>query len=159
MKYSCFNSTHMTKQEKNSNQCQRQCIAKDLVIIQLQTILGTCIFPVISTHKTGKGSQKLLSQRPRGMLAVRSRPLLTPPFLVVGFVASHPPFPTVGLLHFSSSSIQRQPPPNDIIMGGAKDRPVLKLKHMEEKQLHNIFLKNMSGLIEEVKNPTPRLNP
>merc|ERR1712226_1190538 len=24
---------------------------------------------------------------------------------------------------------------------------------------HNIFLKNMSGLIEEVKNPTPRLNP
>merc|ERR1712107_950717 len=55
--------------------------------------------------------------------------------------------------------IQRQPPPNDIIMGGAKDRPVLKLKHMEEKQLHNIFLKNMSGLIEEVKNPTPRLNP
>merc|ERR1712126_173119 len=66
---------------------------------------------------------------------------------------------TVGLLHFSTSSIQRQPPPNDIIMGGAKDRPVLKLKHMEEKQLHNIFLKNMSGLIEEVKNPTPRLNP
>merc|ERR1712192_176327 len=45
------------------------------------------------------------------------------------------------------------------IMGGAKDRPTLKLKHMEEKQLHNIFLKNMSGLIEEVKNPTPRLNP
>ena len=111
MKYSFFNSTHMTKQEKNSNQCQRQCIAKDLVIIQLQTSLGTCIFPVISTHKTGKGSQKLLSQRPGGMLAVRSRPLLTPPFLVVGFVASHPPFPTVGLLHFSSSSIQRQPPP------------------------------------------------
>merc|ERR1712080_52530 len=32
-------------------------------------------------------------------------------------------------------------------------------KNMEEKQLHNIFLKNMSGLIEEVKNPTPRLNP
>merc|ERR1712018_941234 len=24
---------------------------------------------------------------------------------------------------------------------------------------HNLFLKNMSGLIEEVKNPTPRLNP
>ena len=48
---------------------------------------------------------------PRWVLAVRSRPLLTPPFLVVGFVASHPPFPTVGLLHFSSSSIQRQPPP------------------------------------------------
>merc|ERR1712088_49776 len=30
---------------------------------------------------------------------------------------------------------------------------------MEEKHLHNLFLKNMSGLIEEVKNPTPRLNP
>merc|ERR1712071_529660 len=40
-----------------------------------------------------------------------------------------------------------------------QDRPILKLKQMEEKQLHNIFLKNMSGLIEEVKNPTPRLNP
>ena len=35
----------------------------------------------------------------------------------------------------------------------------LKLKDMEEKHLHNLFLKNMSGLIEEVKNPTPRLNP
>merc|ERR1711988_758582 len=30
---------------------------------------------------------------------------------------------------------------------------------MEEKHLHNLFLKNISGLIEEVKNPTPRLNP
>ena len=44
-------------------------------------------------------------------------------------------------------------------MVGRSERPVLKLKQMEEKQLHNIFLKNMSGLIEEVKNPTPRLNP
>merc|ERR1712012_394195 len=44
-------------------------------------------------------------------------------------------------------------------MVGGKDRPVLKLKDMEEKHLHNLFLKNMSGLIEEVKNPTPRLNP
>merc|ERR1712058_185510 len=42
---------------------------------------------------------------------------------------------------------------------GGKDRPTLKLKDMEEKHLHNLFLKNMSGLIEEVKNPTPRLNP
>ena len=40
-----------------------------------------------------------------------------------------------------------------------KDRPVLKLRDMEEKHMHNLFLKNMSGLIEEVKNPTPRLNP
>merc|ERR1712126_494429 len=44
-------------------------------------------------------------------------------------------------------------------MVGGKDRPVLKLKDMEEKHLHNLFLKDMSGLIEEVKNPTPRLNP
>eukprot|EP00092_Neocalanus_flemingeri_P074786 GFUD01092545.1.p1 GENE.GFUD01092545.1~~GFUD01092545.1.p1 ORF type:complete len:138 (-),score=23.57 GFUD01092545.1:346-759(-) len=44
-------------------------------------------------------------------------------------------------------------------MVGGKDRPSLKLKEMEEKHLHNLFLKNMSGLIEEVKNPTPRLNP
>merc|ERR1712243_329894 len=39
------------------------------------------------------------------------------------------------------------------------NKPVIKLKDMEEKHLHNLFLKNMSGLIEEVKNPTPRLNP
>merc|ERR1711962_1115011 len=44
-------------------------------------------------------------------------------------------------------------------MVGRKDRPVIKLKDMEEKHLHNLFLKNMSGLIEEVKNPTLRLNP
>merc|ERR1712037_8360 len=42
-------------------------------------------------------------------------------------------------------------------MVGGKDRPVLKLKDMEEKHFHNLFLKNMSGLIEEVKNPTPQL--
>ena len=45
------------------------------------------------------------------------------------------------------------------MVGGRGDRPQLKLKDMEEKHLHNLFLKNMSGLIEEVKNPTPRLNP
>merc|ERR1711997_182640 len=45
------------------------------------------------------------------------------------------------------------------IMVGGSQKPVLKLKDMEEKHLHNLFLKNMSGLIEEVKNPTPRLNP
>jgi len=43
------------------------------------------------------------------------------------------------------------------MVGGGK--PSLKLRDMEEKHLHNLFLKNMSGLIEEVKNPTPRLNP
>jgi len=44
-------------------------------------------------------------------------------------------------------------------MVGGNQKPVLKLRDMEEKHLHNLFLKNMSGLIEEVKNPTPRLNP
>ena len=44
-------------------------------------------------------------------------------------------------------------------MDARNNKPVLKLKDMEEKHLHNLFLKNMSGLIEEVKNPTPRLNP
>ena len=44
-------------------------------------------------------------------------------------------------------------------MASRNNKPVLKLKDMEEKHLHNLFLKNMSGLIEEVKNPTPRLNP
>ena len=46
-----------------------------------------------------------------------------------------------------------------VIMVGGSQKPTLKLKDMEEKHLHNLFLKNMSGLIEEVKNPTPRLNP
>merc|ERR1712154_655420 len=48
---------------------------------------------------------------------------------------------------------------SNVTMVGGKDRPILKLRDMEEKHLHNLFLKNMSGLIEEVKNPTPRLNP
>jgi hypothetical protein len=30
---------------------------------------------------------------------------------------------------------------------------------MDEKNMHNLFLKNMAGLIEEVKNPSPCLNP
>ena len=46
-----------------------------------------------------------------------------------------------------------------LTMAAKAGKPVLKLKDMEEKHLHNLFLKNMSGLIEEVKNPTPRLNP
>merc|ERR1712243_253480 len=48
---------------------------------------------------------------------------------------------------------------HSLTMAPRGDRPVIKLKDMEEKHLHNLFLKNMSGLIEEVKNPTPRLNP
>merc|ERR1712117_411289 len=44
-------------------------------------------------------------------------------------------------------------------MGVGGGKPSLKLRDMEEKHLHNLFLKNMSGLIEEVENPTPRLNP
>jgi len=35
----------------------------------------------------------------------------------------------------------------------------LKLKNMEEKNMHNLFLKNMSGLIEEARNPTIGENP
>ena len=35
----------------------------------------------------------------------------------------------------------------------------LKLKNMDEKNMHNLFLKNMSGLIEEARNPSPGENP
>merc|ERR1711937_863452 len=34
-----------------------------------------------------------------------------------------------------------------------------KLRDMDEKHMHNLFLKNMSGLIEETKNPSPCMNP
>merc|ERR1711872_949445 len=37
--------------------------------------------------------------------------------------------------------------------------PCLKLREMDEKNMHNLFLKNMAGLIEETKNPTQCLNP
>ncbi|XP_059093529.1 smoothelin-like protein 2 [Tigriopus californicus] len=35
----------------------------------------------------------------------------------------------------------------------------IKLRDMDEKAMHNLFLKNMAGLIEETKNPSPCLNP
>ena len=35
----------------------------------------------------------------------------------------------------------------------------MKLKEMDEKNMHNLFLKNMAGLIEETKNPSPCSNP
>jgi len=35
----------------------------------------------------------------------------------------------------------------------------MKLREMDEKNMHNLFLKNMAGLIEETKNPSPCLNP
>lgn len=35
----------------------------------------------------------------------------------------------------------------------------LKLKSMDEKNMHNLFLKNMAGLIEETKNPSACANP
>ena len=35
----------------------------------------------------------------------------------------------------------------------------LKLKNMDEKNMHNLFLKNMSGLIEEARNPSMGENP
>eukprot|EP00088_Acartia_fossae_P024023 TRINITY_DN2498_c0_g1_i1.p2 TRINITY_DN2498_c0_g1~~TRINITY_DN2498_c0_g1_i1.p2 ORF type:complete len:189 (+),score=76.16 TRINITY_DN2498_c0_g1_i1:53-619(+) len=41
----------------------------------------------------------------------------------------------------------------------SESRGVLKLKDMDEKNMHNLFLKNMAGLIEETKNPSPCLNP
>jgi len=34
-----------------------------------------------------------------------------------------------------------------------------KLRDMDEKHMHNLFLKNMAGLIEEVKNPSHFDNP
>merc|ERR1711872_260421 len=37
--------------------------------------------------------------------------------------------------------------------------PCLKLREMDEKNMHNLFLKNMAGLIEETRNPTQCLNP
>jgi len=37
--------------------------------------------------------------------------------------------------------------------------PSLKLRDMDEKSMHNLFLKNMAGLIEEIKNPSPCANP
>jgi hypothetical protein len=35
----------------------------------------------------------------------------------------------------------------------------IKLKNMDEKNMHNLFLKNMAGLIEETKNPSTCANP
>ena len=35
----------------------------------------------------------------------------------------------------------------------------MKLREMDEKNMHNLFLKNMAGLIEETKNPSPCTNP
>lgn len=37
--------------------------------------------------------------------------------------------------------------------------PGLKLKNMDEKNMHNLFLKNMSGLIEVARNPYAGENP
>merc|ERR1711936_1526098 len=45
-------------------------------------------------------------------------------------------------------------------MGAAvPHRPTMKLREMDEKNMHNLFLKNMAGLIEEIKNPSPCTNP
>lgn len=41
----------------------------------------------------------------------------------------------------------------------APNRGVMKLREMDEKNMHNLFLKNMAGLIEEIKNPSPCTNP
>jgi hypothetical protein len=34
----------------------------------------------------------------------------------------------------------------------------LKLRDMDEKRMHNLFLKNMSGLIEETKKPASQFS-
>merc|ERR1712029_172592 len=67
----------------------------------------------------------------------------------------------MGELRRSSLPAQISPAPSILTLNmvGGSQKPTLKLKDMEEKHLHNLFLKNMSGLIEEVKNPTPRVNP
>lgn len=43
--------------------------------------------------------------------------------------------------------------------GAVPMRGVMKLREMDEKNMHNLFLKNMAGLIEEIKNPSPCTNP
>ena len=43
--------------------------------------------------------------------------------------------------------------------GASEGEPSIKLKEMDEKNMHNLFLKNMAGLIEETKNPSPCSNP
>ena len=37
--------------------------------------------------------------------------------------------------------------------------PGLKLRDMDEKNMHNLFLKNMDGLIKEAKSPSGYENP
>ena len=71
----------------------------------------------------------------------------------------------------SEESVEEQPPHSLLLVQKKsyqeqhliKMSPVngatLKLKDMDEKNMHNLFLKNMAGLIEEVKNPSPCLNP
>ena len=44
-------------------------------------------------------------------------------------------------------------------MAAATVKPVMKLRDMDEKNMHNLFLKNMAGLIEEIKNPSTCTNP
>ncbi len=45
------------------------------------------------------------------------------------------------------------------MMASRGGQPAMKLKDMDEKNMHNLFLKNMAGLIEEIKNPSPCINP
>merc|ERR1711973_238580 len=54
-----------------------------------------------------------------------------------------------------------QPPSHtaDKMTRAKESRPCIKLRDMDEKNMHNLFLKNMAGLIEETKNPSPCLNP
>ena len=43
--------------------------------------------------------------------------------------------------------------------GQNETEEIMKLREMDEKNMHNLFLKNMAGLIEETKNPSPCTNP
>merc|ERR1711953_1077286 len=55
--------------------------------------------------------------------------------------------------HYSSTRKSR------MTRGQQQETNVMKLREMDEKNMHNLFLKNMAGLIEETKNPSPCLNP
>merc|ERR1712098_133562 len=56
----------------------------------------------------------------------------------------------MGRVHGGGGRLLIGPDTHSLTMAPRGDRPVIKLKDMEEKHLHNLFLKNMSGLIEEV---------
>lgn len=101
-------------------------------------------FPIVSASECGGGAAVQCDRQLSGTGRVSGAQLRRSP------LPSHSLCPSL-TTHSRSHTAQVR------MVGGGK--PSLKLRDMEEKHLHNLFLKNMSGLIEEVKNPTPRLNP